>query len=89
MAMTVRMVIDGLLGDIKAGYFQEDDLLVIDWFSFRDVHRVISHYDEDRVVSDDTARKTWAVCVEQIDIQLDEFETDAINNVIDGVVGES
>ena len=40
-------------------------------------------------MSDDTARKTWAVCVEQIDIQLDEFETDAINNVIDGVVGES
>jgi hypothetical protein len=89
MAMTVRMVIDGLLGDIKTGYFQEDDLLVIDWFSFRDVHRKVSDYEEGRTISDDTARKTWAVCVETIDMEVDTFGTEAINDVIDGVVGES
>jgi len=89
MAMTVQMVIDGLRADIELGNYKADDVLVIDWFSFHDVHRVVDDYEEGRVISDDKARTIWEGCVDAINTQLDQYETEAINNVIEAVVGEA
>lgn len=89
MAMTVQNVIDGLRADIELGRFKADDLLVIDWFSYHDVLRVVNDYEDGRVISDSKARNIWAACVETIDSQLDQFDNEAINNVIDCVVGEA
>ena len=79
MAMTVQMVIDGLRADIQLGRYKADDVLVIDWFSYHDIERLAS--DEDIEMSEDKAREIWAQAVEQIDIQLDWYEPDAIRHV--------
>jgi hypothetical protein len=89
MAMTIQNVIDGLRADIELGRYKPDDVLVIDWFSYHDVLRVVNDYEEGRVISDDKARTIWEGCVDAIDTQLDQYETEAINNVIDAVVGEA
>jgi len=89
MAMTIQNVIDGLRADIQSGFYKPDDVLVIDWFSYHDVLRAVNDYEEGRVISDDKARNIWAACVETIDSQLEQFDNDSINDVIDAVVGEA
>lgn len=82
MAMTIEGVIAGLQADVAAGYFKMDDVLVIDWFSFRDVQRKLSDFDDDKKMSDDTAREIWEDAVEEIDIRLDWYDTDDVNAII-------
>lgn len=87
MAMTVQMVIDGLRADIELGRFKPDDVLVIDWFSYHDVERLAS--DEDIKMSEDEAREIWVDAVEQIDVQLDWYESDAIGHIVAAKIEEA
>lgn len=86
MAMTVENVIACLRADVEMGRYKADDLLVIDWFSYHDVQRIVLDYDEENNMPDEKARGVWEECAEQIDMQLDQFETEAVNWVITGVV---
>ena len=81
MAMTVQNVIDGLRADIELGRFKADDLLVIDWFSYHDIQRTAETFE-----NDDEARKLWEKTVERIDVQLDWFDKDQIDDLIQEMV---
>ena len=92
MAMSIKDVIAGLQGDVAAGYFTMDDVLVIDWFSFRDVQRTADDFsedDNDNGMDDATARKLWEVSVDRIDTELEWFEGEQINEIIQEVVNKN
>ena len=82
MAMTVQMVIDGLRADIELGRYKADDLLVIDWFSYHDIHQFVIDMEDQDLLTDEEARSHWAGVAEEIDMRLDEFQTSEINSVI-------
>lgn len=86
MAMTIRQMIDGLMADVKAGIYNEDDVLVVDWFSYHDVEQRILDMEDENIPTQERLKEIWAKCVEQIDYELDEFHTSEINNLITEVV---
>lgn len=88
MAMTIRNVIDGLMADVKAGVYDEDDVLVVDWFSYHDVEQRVIDMEDEKPLSPEQARAIWLKCVEQIDYELDVYDTSDINSVITEIVEE-
>lgn len=75
--MLVASVIAFLQHEVEAGRFKLDDELVIDWFSFDDVHRVA--HDNSIVLTDDEARKIWGKCLTEFS---DFYDVDSIDRII-------
>jgi len=81
--MLVSRLIEVLQEQIERGYLKLDDDLVVDWFSYDDVHRVASN--DEAKITDDEARTIWAECVEEID-NFDSYDVEVINNCISNTV---